>query len=370
MYFMSRRKEKFYRSFTAVDGKKFQVSYFRIDGARPGPTLTLIAGQHGMEHSGPVLLSELIDELNPDEFSGTLLICPCANPAALALDYEIYPETEDLSKLDNYFYSEFRHGHCVFGLARGEAETCYNMNRLWNRPGKPLGMAGEITAWLWDEICRPANVIIDMHCLQADKPQIFVGDPVNFEIAKHFGIECVYRLNPNPDAYQSHNLLYQVTMGLGIRGFCVEFSRQHGLKESEYELGKRGVRNVMKAMGMLSGEVVHQRPVWAVLQEDIQHFHAKTSGHIRYCFNEYDQIRKGDRLYYVRDIQTLEVVEEFLSPIDGVFCGHESHPLAAPGRMTCWIAPAQPLANNPTNTPTSPCLDGLGISRSACGGAI
>ena len=320
------------------------MKYFKIEGSLPGPVLTLIAGQHGMEHSGPNILAEFIEEIAQEDFAGTLYICPCANPAALQLDYEIYPENEDLSKLDDYYYSEFRHDYCPFGFSRREAPSWYNMNRLWNRGDDIHGMAGKITAWLWDEICTEADVIIDMHCLQAEKPQIFIGDPINFEIAKYFGIECIYRLDTNPDDYQKHNLLYQVNQGLDARGFCVEFSRQHGLKQGEYALGKKGIRNTMKALGMLGGEVIHDRPVYAVLQEDIIHLKAGHTGHVRYFFNEYDPVKKGEKLYHIRDVQTLETLEEVVSPIDGIFCSNSFRPLAAPGQQTCWIAPAKCLA--------------------------
>ena len=342
-------KEYNSRTFTATNNQQFQVKYCKIEGSHPGPVLTLIAGQHGMEHSGPIILTEFIEEIVSEEFAGTLYICPCANPAALQVDYEIYPEKEDLSKLDDYFYSPFHHGYCPFGLSRQKVQTWYNMNRLWNRGDDIHGMAGEITAWLWNEICTDADVIIDMHCLQADKPQIFVGDTINYDIAKYFGIECIYRLDPDPNDYKRHNLLYQVNQGLDARGFCVEFSRQHGLKQSEYALGKKGIRNTMKALGMLKGEVTHERPVYAVLQEDIIHLKAGHAGHVRYLFNEYDRVKKGDKLYLIRDIQTLEILEEAYSPIDGIFCGNNSRAVTVPGEESCWIAPAKELY--PANTP-------------------
>jgi predicted deacylase len=342
--------EKVYeqREFTDLNGKSFLVKYCKIAGTAPGPVLTLIAGQHGMEHSGPNVLAEFIDEIANEEFAGTLYICPCANPAALELDYECYPEDHDLSKLDDYYYSQFRHTYCPFGLGRQKTQSWYNMNRLWNRGDDIHGMAGEIASWLWDEICRPANVIIDMHSLQADKPLIFTGSPINYNIAKYFGIECVRIIDQNPDDYRIHNLLYQVNKGLDARGFCVEFSRQHGLKESEYDLAKKGIRNTMKAMNMLAGSVIHERPVWGVLEDDVIIFTASHTGHIRYYFNQYDTVKKGDKLYAIRDIQTLDILEEEFSPIDGIFSGNDFRAVTAPGQPTCRLALATQLA--PANT--------------------
>jgi predicted deacylase len=348
------RKEFIRRRFRTLKGKEFQVTYCKITGSAPGPVLTLIAGQHGMEHSGPNILTQFIEDINPDDFKGTLYVCPCANPLALEVDYEIYPETEDMSKLDDYYYSRFRHTYCPFGLGRIEEKTWYNMNRLWNRD-KIHGVAGRIADWLWNEMCIPADVVIDMHCLQDDKPLIYNGNPINNSIAKYFGIEGIYMTNPEPDDYSAHNMLYQVNNALGAVGFCVEFSIQHGLKESEYQFGTRGVHNVMKAMHMLDGEIIHDRPVWIVPYESQIPLRAENTGHIRYFFDQYDQVKKGQKLYEIRDIQTLELVEEGFSPIDGVV-GRKNHiPVMKPGEIPTWVADAELAAPAGTALEKLPC---------------
>lgn len=324
------------KSFSSYNKREFTVSYCKVKGSKPGPVLTLIAGQHGMEHSGPNILTQFIEEIKEEDFSGTLYICPCANPLALELDYETYPEKEDLNKLKDYYYSIFRHDYCIFGLERAKTNTMYNMNRLWNRK-EIHGVAGEITDWLWKEICVKADVTIDMHCLQSEKPLIYNGNPVNNPVAKYFGIEAVYMTNPHPDEYNSHNLLYQANAIPGHYGFCVEFSMQHGLKESEYPIGLKGIRNTMKAMRMLPGDIILDRPVWIVKPDAVIPIKAKATGHIRYFFNLYDKIKKGDKLYEIRDIQTLEILEEATSPIDGIF-GRKSHlPVMKAGARPCYI---------------------------------
>ncbi|MFA7231264.1 MAG: succinylglutamate desuccinylase/aspartoacylase family protein [Victivallaceae bacterium] len=330
-------KEIIKRKFTTVSGKEFHVSYCKITGKSPGPTLACIAGQHGMEHSGPNILTQIIEEINPDSFDGTLYLCPCANPLALEQDYEIYPENEDLSKLKDYYYSIFRHNYCIYGLGREDGiQTMYNMNRLWNRK-EIIGVAGEITSWLWSDICINADVTIDFHSLQAEKPLIFNAAPQANIIAKYFGIEAISMYCPNPDAYNIHNLMYQ-SNGPGRYGFCVEFSIQHGLKESEYSVGIKGIYNIMKAMGMMSGEIIHSRPVWILPQGGQKLIRTKAAGHIRYFFNEYDQIQSGDKLYEIRDIQTLELLDEGFSPLCGVM-GFKSHrPVTVQGDVACRVS--------------------------------
>ena len=80
------------KSFRTFAGREFVVTYGTVRGSRPGPVLTVIAGQHGMEHSGPNLLPWFMEEISREDFAGTLHICPCAKPLALEIDYEIYPE--------------------------------------------------------------------------------------------------------------------------------------------------------------------------------------------------------------------------------------------------------------------------------------
>ena len=50
-----------------------------------GPTLLLMAGNHGDEYEGQVVLAELIRTLHPKEIRGRLIVMPMANfPAAQA----------------------------------------------------------------------------------------------------------------------------------------------------------------------------------------------------------------------------------------------------------------------------------------------
>jgi predicted deacylase len=47
-----------------------------IRGPKPGPTLALVAGGHGTEYASILALEKLIQELNPADISGTVIIVP------------------------------------------------------------------------------------------------------------------------------------------------------------------------------------------------------------------------------------------------------------------------------------------------------
>ncbi len=329
--------------FTDSQKRKIGVTYWTLGGKRPGPVLTVIAGQHGMEHSGPCLLPELAEELDRTDFAGTLHICPCANPAALELDYEFYPEREDLSRIKDYYYSYFRHYYCPWGLGRTEAMTLYNMNRTWNQPGD--GIAFEITRWLWSEIVEPAFLTVDMHCAQNRKPFIFNDSPKNNEWIRLAGIESSIQCFREPSDYAAGNVNFQASNRPGHYSFCLEFSVQHGLKEQEYPAGKKAIKNLMIGLGMMPGKIVHSRPVWAI-PEDMPGtwWKAAHTGHVRFFFDTCDEVKAGDRIFEMRDFQTLEVLETGIAPHDGILYGVSLQPIARPEQQLCMVIKAEKLA--------------------------
>ncbi|MCK5845131.1 MAG: succinylglutamate desuccinylase/aspartoacylase family protein, partial [Victivallales bacterium] len=261
------------KKFRTVDGKDFGVTYFELRGSRPGPTLSVIGGQHGSEHSGPILLTKVVDELKNVDFAGTVKICPAANPPALSIDFYYYPEDKDISEIDDYHYSLFDHHHCPWGLT---VDNRYNMSNAWNQ--KVGGYVGEVTDWLWEEMMDSANVIIDMHCLQAEKPLSFIYNPKAARLAAYFGVEAIHLLGKGEE---NGNLLYQGCVREKQYCFCVEYGKQHGIRQSEYQLGRDGVFNLMKTMEMISGDVVLNNPVYLIGNEN-HDILAESAGHPYY----------------------------------------------------------------------------------------
>ncbi len=56
-----------------------------------GPTVLLVAGTHGDEYEGQILLHELIRSIDPDRLTGTLIIVPSANYAAVVAGTRVSP---------------------------------------------------------------------------------------------------------------------------------------------------------------------------------------------------------------------------------------------------------------------------------------
>lgn len=353
------------RSFTAATGRSFQVSIGVVRGARPGPVLAHVAGQHGMEHTGPVVLRTAFTSIDPSLLSGTLLLCPAANPLALELDFEVYPEHAEASLI--------RPGmtYDTLGYKKREDLGQYNMNRLWpddiaSADESSEGVARRVTGWLWRTMIAPAQVVIDHHAVGATlKPYIFAEEPV-LDWTPLLGVEAVWctgPLAPEPTPYPYRRLALQ-SIRHGKVGICLEYSTQHQVRPEDVAIGLWGMTNLMRATGMLAGQVEIRKPVWLIEGRYYDHTRDLTTAHAgqpHYHVDEYQPLRNGDRIATVYDLQSNEPVEEIRSPYDGLMMDRSPKPVLAAGDRVCRVCDkvrllAQP--GQPYRVPPLPSLSG------------
>ena len=97
-----------------------------------GPSVLLMAGNHGDEYEGQVLLSNLIRELTPEQVAGQVIILPMANFPAAQADTRTSPLDEG------------------------------NLNRSF--PGDPLGRPTRAIANFIEEVLLPGrDLLVDLH---------------------------------------------------------------------------------------------------------------------------------------------------------------------------------------------------------------
>ena len=70
-----------------------------INGAKPGPVLTLVAGVHGTEYVPIISLQQLSNEINPYELSGTVIMVHIANIPSFS-DRAVYSSPIDNKNLN------------------------------------------------------------------------------------------------------------------------------------------------------------------------------------------------------------------------------------------------------------------------------
>ena len=210
----------------APDRTAWGVSVLFVRGIKAGPTLLINGGTHGDEYEGTAAVQELFQELSPREIQGTWLGVPVLNEPAMSI-------SERCGKFDHQ------------DLAR-------------TFPGKVDGTVTEQIAFQFGNyLLNHANYYIDLHSAGSVFRMIFLsgyGMVVNPEIldcqrrmAIAFGGDLVWctPLFPGRTLSQAEVLqipaIYTETTGTG------------GLRRSDVEQYKKGVRNVLRCLSMMEG---------------------------------------------------------------------------------------------------------------------
>jgi predicted deacylase len=312
-------------------GAELSIPLHVIHGAQEGPVLGLISGIHGPEHFVIRILREVILKLNPEEMAGTVLAIPVANPVAFARAKRSTPE-EDID----------------FG----------DMNRIF--PGvraKPAFGGGEslasdrsLTEWMAavisEEFFPRLHYLIDFHCHWNDGALVTMLQTKNGEgetakrsrdITRYFNLGII---NENMSSGTITATGYAES--LGVATTVAEIGGGAGLPErvqkKALQLGVGGVFNVLRYLKMLPGQScvdpgrqfsAHVRP----------HVRPTKAGYLLTHCEPEDlfqgdspgiPVKKGDVLAEVFDPYTLEVVEQLISPVDGiVYMTRHSGPVEA-----------------------------------------
>jgi hypothetical protein len=213
-------------------------------GAREGPVLALIAGNHGYEYAPILALSRLRTTLDARRIAGTAILVHVANVPSF-LGRTIYHSPVD-----------------------GK-----NLNRVY--PGRSDGTVSErIAHVITREIIERADYVIDLHCGDGNeslRPYTYwdagASDPnvvrASRELALAFGLDhiVVDRERPrDPD----HSVYCSTTAT--SRGKPAITTESGGLGGTDHESISRiewGATNVMRHLGMLEGPAARvERPVW------------------------------------------------------------------------------------------------------------
>jgi uncharacterized protein len=238
----------------------------------PGPTILLMAANHGDEYEGQIALTRLIRELEPDHVRGRVIVLPAANlPAALA--------ATRVSPLDQG-----------------------NLNRAF--PGDPDGGPTSRIAHYIDSVLLPmADAYIDLHAGGASL------DYLPF---------CSMRLSGQEDLDRRSRALldafapplafiwaYSATQGYsassanrrGVPSLGGEYGGGGGVDRTGLALAEAGVRRVMHRLGILreppGGPAPPPARIVEVRGRDY-YVYAPENGVFEHVVDLGDEVRKGD----------------------------------------------------------------------------
>jgi len=206
-----------------------------IHGSRPGPTLALVAGNHGYEYTPIIALQRLLLRLDPKQMSGTVILVHVANLPSF-LKRTIYYSPVD-----------------------GK-----NLNRVY--PGKTDGTVSERIAYqITKEVIERADYLLDIHCGDGNESlrpysywDVKAGGPDVVEKSKQlalaFGLERIVIDSERPT--DPANSVYCSTTATtrGKPAITIESGGLGATDDESIARIERGVMNVMRHLKMIEGQ--------------------------------------------------------------------------------------------------------------------
>ena len=266
-----------------------------IHGARPGPTLALVAGTHGYEYPPITALQRLRGSLDPARLSGTILMVHVANPPSF-LGRTIYTSPVD-----------------------GK-----NLNRVY--PGKPDGTISErIAHTITTQVIERADYLVDMHGGDGNeilRPYIYMPVTGNDELdAKVRGMALAFGLDhividpaqladPAASAFTD-----QTGLSRGIPAITTETGQMGSNDDYWVDLARDGVMNLIRHLKMIDEkEIPNQGVVWL---KDYEVIRAQATGVFQASVRDGYAVAQGTLLGKLLDLFG-EPIMDIRAPFAGV----------------------------------------------------
>ncbi|WP_077966183.1 N(2)-acetyl-L-2,4-diaminobutanoate deacetylase DoeB [Ensifer adhaerens] len=234
-----------------------------------GPTALLTGGNHGDEYEGPIALFDLASTLKAEDVAGRVIIVPAMN------------------------YPAFLAGSRTSPIDKG------NMNRSF--PGAPDGTVTEKIADYFRRTLLPlADFVLDFHsggktldflpfCAAHILPDK-VQEGRAFELVSAFGAPWSMKML-EIDAVGMYDTAAEemgkifITTELGGGGTATAKSAA---------IAKSGVKNVLRAAGILRGAVENARTTWLDMPDGNCFSFAEDAGLIEPLFDLGDEVKNGE----------------------------------------------------------------------------
>ncbi len=265
-----------------------------LHGTNTGPVLALIAGTHGYEYPPITALQNVRADLDPTKLAGTVIMVHVANMPSF-LKRTIYYSPVD-----------------------GK-----NLNRAY--PGDPDGTVSErIAHKITTEVIGRADFLVDLHCgdgNEALRPYLYMPVTGNDRLdeairgmALSFGIDHIVidstRTNTGPSVYTD-----KAALDRGVPAITTETGQLGSNDPMWVAMAERGVWNLMRHLGMISGEIEHAGEV--VWFEGYQVVTSPATGIFRATVRDGYVVAEGGILGVLVDFFG-EPIQEITAPFAGV----------------------------------------------------
>ncbi|MGE5359774.1 MAG: succinylglutamate desuccinylase/aspartoacylase family protein [Bacteroidales bacterium] len=279
-----------------------------LHGARPGPVLSLVAGAHGTEYASIVALEKLIDQLEPAQISGTVIIVPLVNIASFE------QKVAHVNPVDNK-----------------------SMNRFY--PGNMTGTQTErASAVITRQVVEQSDHLIDLHGGDTDeslRPYSYwtvtgnaSQDRISHDMALAFGLDHIIISTDRPKDPAASRYLENTATTRGKPSLTAEAGHAGTVETDDVQDLIVGCVNVMRYLKMLPGDAkLVEHPVWL---ERVHAVTAETGGMLYPLVKRGTFVAQGMLVAYATDYIGHKVLEA-RAPVSGVVLYVRAIPSLAKG---------------------------------------
>jgi uncharacterized protein len=218
------------------DGSSLATPYWMIDSGKDGPSLALIAAQHGNEVQGTEVARRFQKICIEQLVAGRVFLIPMSNLPAIRKrrhSFDLGPEENN----------------------RLNPEKLHNMQRHW--PGNPKGNDTARIAWSLDQaVFGHCTHVVDIHCWEHVKaaetlvyydhePSRIIGEVTTTRFISSSAI---------PEVQGDTMMIRRLMVERGNGAITVELSGQYQMRELQVLTGLSSMVNIAKKLGMIEGE--------------------------------------------------------------------------------------------------------------------
>jgi len=315
-----KRSETRLRVLELADATWLELPVIVLRGAKPGPVFYLGAAFHGDEVNGVDIATRFAGEVNLAQLRGTLIVVPAQNPLALQAQHR-------------YFVGHFLKSP----LDQSPADPWVSF------PGDPDGnIAAQIAHTLFDRLMRHARYLIDIHTPTTGgryapfaflpPPDIGAAAEAAEAMAKIFGADFI--LSTREGLYVSEQSPHVVLARRGATAIGIELGEGGRLERAVSEQGLKGLRNVLRSVGMLPGAIESLGDGRVIRAMHV--VRARRGGLVERRVELKDEVREGDILATITNIFG-EQTEVIRAPISGPIVRIATFPIVSAGERVIQI---------------------------------
>ena len=315
-----KRSETRLRVLELADATWLELPVIVLRGAKPGPVFYLGAAFHGDEVNGVDIATRFAGEVNLAQLRGTLIVVPAQNPLALQAQHR-------------YFVGHFLKSP----LDQSPADPWVSF------PGDADGnIAAQIAHTLFDRLMRHARYLIDIHTPTTGgryapfaflpPPDIGAAAEAAEAMAKIFGADFI--LSTREGLYVSEQSPHVVLARRGATAIGIELGEGGRLERAVSEQGLKGLRNVLRSVGMLPGAIESLGDGRVIRAMHV--VRARRGGLVERRVELKDEVREGDILATITNIFG-EQTEVIRAPISGPIVRIATFPIVSAGERVIQI---------------------------------